>query len=96
MAQYYTKPQPVDAWQYNGSIKLTELPWWVADLILHHKLGYHPKFNPTTNSDEDLFQFRDNGVWVQVFIGDWVVRFGPNSFSIVSDADFKTSFEQIK
>lgn len=90
--KYRSKPTTVYAWQYSDELYLSDLPFWVADLILHHKLGYHP----TTNSDENLFQIYDEGVWVPILHGDWLVRYDKDSFGVVSDSDFKEFFEQIE
>lgn len=95
MAQYYTKPQPVDAWQYNGNIKLTELPGWVADLIAHHNFGYHEagtwnEHGPFTKAT----QYFDGTNWVLVVEGDWLVRYDEYTISVVSDEKFKESFEK--
>lgn len=94
--KYRSKPTTVHAWQYSGELHLSELPDWVADLILHHKLGYHSAFNPVTNSDAELFELYYEDVWVPIIKSDWLVRYGKDSFGIVSDADFKHSFEEIK
>lgn len=90
--KYRSKPVTVHAWQYTGQSDLPRLPHWVADLILHHRLGYHL----VENSDKELFQFYYEGVWVPLLDGDWLVRYGEDSLEILSDTDFKEYFEEIK
>lgn len=94
--KYRSKPKAVHAWQYSGELHFSELPGWVINLILHHKLGYHEAFNPVTHSDAELFQFYYEGVWTPVIKNDWLVCYGKDSFGIVSDDDFKEYFEEIK
>lgn len=97
MTQYYTKPHPVDAWQYNGDINLTELPWWVVDLILHRNFGYREvdnipegcAYGPVT-----AIQYFDGLNWVIVSEGDWLVRYDECTIGVVPDAKFKESFEE--
>lgn len=89
--KYRSKPTTVDAWQYTGELHFSELPCWISDLILHHKLGYH-----LTSPDKELFQFFYEDVWVPILKGDWLVRYGKDYFGILSDTDFKEGFEQIE
>lgn len=85
--RYQTKPHQVDAWQYPGKIELTKLPSWVSGLVLHCCLGH--RFDGT-------FNFQNYGKWLEICTGDWLVHHEDDSFSIMSDADFKESFEEIK
>lgn len=87
MAQYYKKLQPVDAWQYTGEIILSKLPNWVSNLVLHCRLGYRA---------DGIFKFDNHGIWIPVCEGDWLVRYTDDAFSVISDADFKVSFEEVK
>lgn len=99
MAQYYTKPQPVDAWQYNGEIILSKLPGWVASLILHRNLGYRE-----VDSVPDgciygpimAIQYFDGLNWIVVSEGDWLVQYDECTVGVVSDKKFKESFEKLK
>lgn len=93
--KYRSKPATVHAWQYTGELHFSELPGWVINLILHHKLGYHSAFNPATNSDTELFEFHYEGIWVSILKDDWLVRYDGDSFGVVSDDDFKEYFEEI-
>lgn len=92
----YKRCVEVDAWQYTGELNLSTLPSWVADLILHHKLGYHSAYNPVTNSDAELFELYYEDVWVPIIKSDWLVRYNEDTFYITSDDDFKEFFEEIK
>lgn len=94
--KYRSKPKTVHAWQYTGELHFSELPGWVINLIVHHKLGYHSAFNPVTNADTELFELYYEDVWVPIIKSDWLIRYGEDSFGIVSDDDFKNSFEEIK
>lgn len=94
--RYRSKPKTVHAWQYNGELHFSEIPGWVIDLIVHHKLGYHSACNPVTNVDTELFELYYEDVWVPIIKSDWLIRYGEDSFGIVSDEEFKESFEQIK
>lgn len=97
MARYYTKPQEVNAWQYNGDIDLAELPGWVVDLILHRNLGYREVdsvpdgciYGPVM-----AIQYFDGMNWVIVSDGDWLVRYDECTIGVVPDEKFKESFEE--
>lgn len=96
MAQYYTKPQAVEAWQYNGEFPFSELPWWVADLILHHEFEY--RVTGTWGRDDPLTtdQYYFDGLnWIIVSEGDWLVRYDERTIRVVSDEKFKESFEEV-
>lgn len=92
--KYYTKPQPVDAWQYNGSIELTKLPGWVVDLILHRNFGYCEVENRSKYDPVMAIQYFDGLNWVVVSEGDWLVRYDECTIGVVSDEKFKELFEE--
>lgn len=98
MAQYYTKPQPVEAWQYDGNIELSKLPWWVVELILHCNLGYREVdtiyANDIVYGRVTAMQYFDGLNWVVVSDGDWLVRYDECTIGVVPDKKFKESFEE--
>lgn len=79
----------VHAWQYTGDINFSKLPNWVADLIVHQKLGYFE------DAPKEVLQFRYEGVLFPILKGDWLVRNNKDSFQIVPGDDFKEFFEEI-
>lgn len=101
MAQYHTKPQPVDAWQYNGEIEqLSTLPEWVINLILHRNFGYREAYNVSDGciygGPVMVMQYFDGSDWVVVSKGDWLIRYDECTIGVVSDTKFKELFEQVE
>ena len=96
---YQTKPMPVEAWQYSGSIELTKLPSWVVDLILHRNFGYREVDNIPEGciyGHVTAMQYFDGVMWLVVSEGDWLVRYDEHTINVVPDEKFKELFEEIK
>lgn len=110
LKKYRLKTDVVDAWQYTGKVCISELPCWVADLILYNRLGYRPGIDPKTKNMEIMFMFcNEDNMWIPLSVGDWLVRGEPNLLGILSSNngtdpivvrvtcdDFKEFFEEIK
>lgn len=46
--------------------------------------------------DYGYFVFYNSGYCYELFPGDWVVRYSSTSIEVVTDSDFRTTYEPIK